>query len=273
MAAPYVGKVLGKRSFALTETLLANYHRGLALPARADGRVPSMIAGGAESEFFNEIALPNLVGHLWLRQEWELHLPFERGQTYAAEGRIRDLYPHRDRDVVCYEVVFSDPSGQVAALSRHHQSFLRETPSGGQVALRDPAKKPRKFAAPEGERFGGLERLITLEMCAAFFHGDANYHTDRAASQQLGFRNVVVGGHMTLAYAAHILEERFGPEWWRSGRLSVKFTNPVWPDETVRAHGVVTGPLADDPSRLGASVWLDKPDGTIVLIGEASVLA
>src|SRR5262249_23866355 len=150
--------------------------------------------------------------------------PFELGETYGAEGRIRDIYPHRDLDVVCYEVVLSDPSGRVAAVSRHHQSFLRETPVGGQVAFRDPAKKPRKFVAPDGERFGGLERRITLEMCAAFFQGDANYHTDRAASQELGFRNVVVGGHMTLAWAAHVLEERFGPGWWRSGRLSVKFT-------------------------------------------------
>jgi acyl dehydratase len=172
-------------------------------------------------------------------------------------------------------VVVSDRSGQVAAVSRHHQSFLRESPTGGQVAFRDPARKSgtRGFAVPGGERFGGLERVITLEMCSAFFHGDANYHTDRAASQELGFRDVVVGGHMTLAYAAHILEERFGADWWTSGRLAVKFTNPVWPDDTICAHGVVTGLLADDPTRVGASVWLAKPDGTIVLVGEASVRA
>jgi acyl dehydratase len=234
-----------------------------------------MIAGGAESEFFSEIAFPNLVGHLWLRQEWELYLPFVLGETYTADGRICDIYPHRDRDVVCYEVVLSDRSGQVAAVSRHHQSFLREGPAGGQVAFRDPSGKSgtRRFAVPRGERFGGLERGITLEMCAAFFHGDANYHTDRAASQELGFRDVVVGGHMTLAYAAHILEERFGADWWTGGRFAVKFTNPVWPDDTIRAHGVVTGPLANDPTRIGASVWLAKPDGTIVLVGEASIRA
>jgi acyl dehydratase len=273
--APYVDKPLSRRVFEVTETSLSSYYRGLALAPRPDGRVPSMIAGGVESEYFGEIAFPDPVGHLWLRQEWELSAPFVRGQTYTAGGRIRDIYPRRDREVVCYEVALRDASGAVAALSRHHQSFLRESPAGGQVAFRDPAKKPAagSFAAPDGERFGGLERTITLEMCAAFFHGDANYHTDRAASRELGFHDVVVGGHMTLAYAAHILEERFGSAWWTGGRLAVKFTNPTWPGDTLCARGVVTGPLPADPERVGARVWLAKRDGTIVLVGEASIRA
>ena len=77
---------------------------------------------------------------------------------------------------------------------------------------------------------------------------------------------------MTMAYAAHILEECFGTAWWTSGRMDIKFTNPVWPNDTVVARGVNTGPLEDGSGRTGAFVWLTKPDKTIVLIANASVV-
>lgn len=126
---------------------------------------------------------------------------------------------------------------------------------------------------PQGVRFGGLERTISLEMCGQFFHGNANYHTDREASRELGFQDVVVGGRMTMGYVGHILEERFGEAWWRSGSFDLKFTNPVWPGDTITVNGVVTGPDPDDPERTAAFVWIAKADGTVVLIARAGVAA
>ena len=108
-------------------------------------------------------------------------------------------------------------------------------------------------------------------MCGVFFHGDANYHTDQKASAELGFRDVVVGGRMTMAYAARILEERFGEAWWRGGSFDLKFTNPVWANDTVIARGVVTGQDAADADRTRAFVWLTKPDETVVLVANVTV--
>jgi len=124
---------------------------------------------------------------------------------------------------------------------------------------------------PRGEAFGGLERTISLQMCGEYFHGDANYHTDRDASKELGFRDVVVGGRMTMAYASHILEEVFGDAWWNTGRLDVKFTNPVWAGDTVTARGVITGSNQEDAGRTDAFVWLAKEDETIAMIAKASI--
>ena len=142
---------------------------------------------------------------------------------------------------------------QLALRSQHHQSFLLEQQSG-ELKFRDPKAKPgaRKFNVPNGEPFGPFERTITLDMCDSFFGGDANYHTDREESLKLGFQNVVVGGRMTMAYAGHILEQHFGPVWWTSGRMDAKFTNPVWENDTVIAHGVELGPLEDEPDRTAA---------------------
>jgi acyl dehydratase len=167
-----------------------------------------------------------------------------------------------------------DPSGVAAVVARHHQSYVLGQ-SSGEVALRDPRAKEgsRRFEVPEGDRVEPLTRAITLEMCGTFFHGRSSYHTDRRASEALGFRDVVVGGRMTMSYLAHVLERRFGAAWWSSGRMDVKFTNIVWPGDEVTANAVVTGPLADDPARLGAFAWLEKQDGTVAVVASGSVLA
>ena len=238
-----------------------------------------MLGADAENAYFGQIAYPNHIGHLWVRQGLECFGVLNPGQSYTVSGRIRDIYPHRDRSVVYYEAQVRDETGSVVVRTHHHQSFLREKPPRGQVKFRDPSKKPgaRKFIIPEGERFGGLTRTITLEMCGEFFHGNANYHTDKKESEALGFRDVVVGGRMTLAYTTHILEERFGDAWWDSGRLDLKFTNPTWPNDDITARGVDTGSVDGDSGnggdRRGAFVWLEKADGTVVLIARASIAA
>ena len=269
-AKPFAGKRLSERNYAITEAMLADYHKGLQLEPHAHGLMPSMVIADAENGYFSEIAFPYHVGHLWMRQELECFRLVELEVEYTTKGRIRRIYDHRDRQVVEYSVELLNAEGQVMARTCHHQSFLIEAPEQGQVAFRDPNKKPGayRFEVPYGDAFGGLERTITLEMCGVYFHGDANYHTDLGKSQELGFRDVVVGGRMTLAYAMHVLEEHFGEEWWKSGACVAKFTNPTWPGDTIVARGVDVGRRA---TRHGAFVWLEKADGTVVLVMDASV--
>ena len=270
-AEPTVGKALMERTFAITDSALADYYNGLQLEPRSDGLLPTLLGADAENGYFNEIAFPYHVGHLWMRQECESFAPLAKDETYTVNGSIRDIYEHRDRSVVRYRAEVRDAAGVLALRTEHHQSFLRDKPTGGRVSFRSPAKKPgaNRFEVPAGERFGDLTRTITLEMCGEYFHGDANYHTDRQASEKLGFRDVVVGGRMTMAYAAHILEEFFGPTWWHSGRLALKFTNPTWPGDTITARGVQCGREGD---RLRTFVWLAKADGTVVLVADASAV-
>ena len=272
---PYVGKELGSVPFTVTEAVLHDYYDGLNLPCPPAVAVPSMIASGPDNAYFAQSSFSNHFGHLWMRQEWELFEPLTPGRTYTATAQITDIYPKRNRSVVRYEVELRADSGELAVRTRHHQSYLLDQ-QDGQLTFRDPKAKQgaRRFVVPQGKPFGPLERVISLEMCDRFFHGDANYHTNREESKKLGFGDVVIGGRMTMAYAAHILEERFGTAWWTSGRLDMKFTNPVWPNETVIARGVMTGPLQDEkeePERTGAFVWLAKPDETVVLVATASV--
>lgn len=274
---PYVGKELSRRSFVVDDAMLDAHYNGVELPRPTSGSglplVPTMLASEPDGNYFGEIAFGNHIGHLWMREEWELHKPLNVGEAYESSGSIVDIYQKRDRTVVKYAIDLCDASGALAVRSHHHQSFLLEQKSLD-VTFRDPKAKPgaRKFGIPDGEPFGSLERTITLAMCDIYWDGDKNYHSNRLESEKLGFKDVVVGGRMTMPYAASILEERYGAAWWTSGRLDIKFTNPVWLDDTLAARGVEIGPMQDDPDRTECFVWLSKPDGTIVLVAAASVI-
>ncbi len=270
---PTVGKQLPNKDFVVTDALLGDYYEGLGLDRdpfdRGEAPVPSMIAAAAD-DYFGESAFGQQRGHLWMRQEWVFSQPLERNQAYTTHGRIEDIYKKRDRTVVNTTVDVVDKDGAQVLTSNHHQSFLLDAPVG-EVAFRDPGKKPgaRKFAVPEGKPLSGFERTITLEMCGQYFHGSKSYHTDQQASQALGFKDVVVGGRMTMSYIGHLLEEHFGDRWFQSGRLDVKFTNPCWPNDRLGIKGVATQSGADN-DRESVFAWIEKDDGTILLIADAS---
>ena len=272
MPDPYVGKELSSTTFTVTDQLMEDFHTGLNLDPANDGSVPIMITTGVDNAYFTETAFPYQIGHLWMRQEWELHEPLKFDAPYTVSGEISDIYIKRDRQVVKYRVDLTDNEGSLAVRSFHHQSFLREQIEGDSVELRDPSKKPgaRKFVVPQGKRFGGLEKVITKEMCGIFFHGNANYHTDDEAAKELGFQRVVVGGRMTMSYAGTVLTDYFGDAWETTGKLDLKFTNPVWCDDLVTVHGVELEEQSD-PERRQAFIWMQKEDGSIAYVAEASV--
>ena len=268
---PRGGVDLGGADLMVDETVLSDYYDGLALERPESlPSAPSMIAANADMS--TRMGFSNGFGNLWLRQEWDFRQPLRPGARYEVSGRSVDVYERRDRSVVLTETVLQDESGDVAVSMRHHQSYVLYQ-SEGEVSLRDPSKKEgaRTYALPEGESFGPLARTITLEMCGSFFHGDRNYHTDRGASEELGFTDVVVGGKMTMSLLGELLDQRFGDAWKSSGKLLVKFANIVWPNETVTVKGVLQGENADDPSRRDIACWVEKDNGVIAVVAEGSL--
>ncbi len=271
---PYAGKDLGELPFICTPTMVDHYCEGIAVD-RARYRdttdwdkpvAPAMIVG--EMDFgFDGARFDNAFGNLWMRQEWAFHQPIFPDREYRRASTVLDVYEWRNRSVVKQEVsVYEGDTLIVRGI--HHQSFLLSQ-SSGKVALRDPKKKEgvRKFEVPEGEPVASLDCTIDLEMCGVFFHGNRSYHTDKQASEELGFEEVVVGGKMTMALIGQMLEQRFGRGYYEGGTLDVKFTNIVWPDDHVTAKGVITH---EEDGRAFTTVWMEKDDGTVVIVGSAS---
>jgi hypothetical protein len=268
---PFVGMDLGSAEFELDQRALDDYFAGLELSRPSTGgAAPCMLANNADLS--TRGGFSNGFGNLWLRQEWDFQRPLAVGATYVASAAIQDIYERRDRTVVLSETTLRDASGEVAVVQRHHQSFVLSQ-SSGEAVLRDPKKKEgaRGFEVPAGDELPSIERAVSLEMCGQFFHGRKNYHTDKEASAELGFRDVVVGGKMTMSMVGEVLQGGLGSSWVNGGKLLVKFTNIVWPSETVRARAVRTGPLADEAGRDGVVAWVEKEDGTICIVAEGSV--
>ena len=278
----YVGKDLGSREFACDDELLKHYFDGLEVDSAYYGDsspygksvAPSMILTNVDTGFAGAGFKDNF-GNLWIRQEWDSYIPITPGEKYKVTSRIEDVYSWRDRTVVKQEVNLWSPGGELMAKGLHHQSFLLGRSSEGKVKLRDPKKKEgvRKFQVPDGEAIGPVESDISIEMCGVFFHGNKNYHTDKNAAAELGFEEVVVGGRMTMSYIGDMMDRRFGKGWYEGGHLDVKFTNIVWPDDHVIAKGVITDRVRENGgTRANVAVWMEKPDGTVVIVGTASAL-
>ena len=278
----YVGKDLGSMEFTVTDDLIQHYFDGLEVDADwytdsslfGKALVPSMILTNADTGFSGAGFKDNF-GNLWIRQEWDIRKPMLQGETYRRSSKIEDIYQWRDRTVVKQQVTLWSVDDEVMAIGVHHQSYLLGKSDQGTVKLRDPKSKEgvRKFRIPDGDAVGPVESDISLEMCGTFFHGNKNYHTDKDAAKELGFEEVVVGGRLTVSYIGDMMDRRFGKGWFEGGKLDVKFTNIVWPNDHVIARGVITDRVEENGgTRANVAVWMEKPDGTVCIVGTASAL-
>ena len=278
----YAGKDLGYRTFSTTSEMLANYYDGLEVEDSyySAGSIydqvvaPTMTLTEVDTGF-RGAGMPNNFGNLWIRQQWEINNPIIPGQEYNVTSKVMDIYDHRNRDIVLQQVSLWSPDGELMAQGHHHQSYMQDQRSG-RVALRDPKAKGgvRAFNVPDGEFVEGSPHAISLEMCGTFFHGNANYHTNIDAANELGFDEVVVGGRMTMSYVGDLLDRHFGKAWYEGGKMDLKFTNITWPGDSVIPKAVVTDEtVVDGEKRANVAVWVEKEDGTVVIVGTASVKA
>jgi len=274
----FVGKELEPRQFEVSANHVEDYFEGLKLDSdwyedsggSSDKLLPSMLLVDAES--MAGASFRNNFGNLWMRQELDFHAPLTSETEMRVESRVKDIYEWRNRTIVLQESKIYGENETILGVMRHHQSYLLDQDSG-RVALRKPSDKEgvRKFNVPKGDLLEPVAREIDLEMCGTFFHGNKHYHTNKEASQELGFEEVVVGGKMTISYIGDMLDRSFGHKWFDGGKLDVKFTNIVWPGDRVTAKGVLTDERSVSDDIAEARVWMEKDDGTVVIVGNAYI--
>jgi acyl dehydratase len=272
----FVGKELQPRLFEISEKSVDDYFEGLRVDrsiyeniALEDKLItPSMVIIDAES--IKGASFRNNFGNLWMRQEVDFHAPLPTEAKLNVRSKVLDIYEWRNRTVVLQESEIFNEKDELLGAMRHHQSYLLEQNSG-KVTLRKPSEKEgvRKFDVPKGESLKPVSSQIDLEMCGTFFHGNKSYHTDKRASEELGFEEVVVGGKMTISYIGDMLDRAFGDRWYSGGKLDVKFTNIVWPGDKVTAKGVIADESNSSEGTTEIRVWMEKEDGTVTIVGNA----
>jgi acyl dehydratase len=276
----YVGRDLGGRSTVPTAADVAHYTAGTGDEHRwLEGESPfgGPVAPGLlyHSEVYRDLGwyLPNLIGNLHAKQEWDLFAPLLLGQPVHTRSTVVSRYRKRDRDYVVNEVLLTDAHGRWLQRSRTHQSFLADTPADELVMDKSRERRPeRRFdVAPGGEALPTFRRVVTLPMCEAFSGPVRNYHTDREMARALGFPDVVVQGMLSICLVSELMTRAFGAGWLAGGQMQISLVNVLWGDEAVTAGGTVREAHREGAAwRVPVDVWCAKDDGTKTIVGTAS---
>jgi acyl dehydratase len=270
----HVGQDVHGRETTVTREEIAHYAAGTGLAKLPDGDVaPALLY---HSEVYANLSwyLPNIIGNLHARQEWELFSPLRVGETVRSRVTVVERYRKRDRNYVVGEVLWTTAAGRWLQRSRTHQSFLADDPSGIVVDKAREKRSDRRFELPtEGEAIAPGTRTVTIEMCQAFSGPHRNYHNDREMAQMLGFPDIVVQGMMAICGMSDTLDAAFGEGWHHGGKLDIRLVNVVWVNDVLTTKGRVREVVPEGSrQRVVVDVWTEKADGTIALIGTASAL-
>jgi acyl dehydratase len=290
----YVGRHCGSSHYDVTPEVVAFYADALddRQPLYAEA-APPLLYHSECYKFVGEWYLKNLFGNLHGRQDWELFSPIPLGARVRTRSTIVDRYARRGRDWVVNETDVMDASdGRLLVRGRTHQSFLppaQESPQrgadagggaggGGAAYVVDEGSARRKappppFPTATGPELAPAKKTVDARRCWMFSGPARNYHTDREQALKLGFPNIVVQGMMSTCFVSQVMQSHFGRGWLEGGRMSVKLVNVLWVDETVTARAKLREERAEGTrTRAVCDVWVEKDDGTRVLVGEASAV-
>ena len=271
----HVGQQVGGREVRVGADDVTRYRAGTAGDDLPDDPVPALLY---HSEVYRDLSwyLPNLIGNLHARQEWQLFHPMRLGDAARSSVTVVERYRKRNREYVVAEVLWATPAGQWLQRSRTHQSFLADQPTEAVVVDKDRERRAdRRFELPAGDgaRLAPRARTVTHAMCEAFSGPTRNYHTDAEMARALGFPDIVVQGMLSVCFVADAVALRFGDGWHHGGTLDVRLVNVVWPGDTISTTGVVRDVVPEGAhERVLLDVWSSKDDGTVTVIGTASAL-
>ena len=294
----YVGRDMGGHEYTVTPDLIRRYVEGTGDRHPWYGEAspfggPVAPALLAHSEVYTNLGwyLPNLIGNLHAKQEWELFHPMLVGNSVRTHSTVVERYLKRNREYVVNEVLITDMNGRWLQRSRTHQSFLMEhfssaantTVGGGGreeastfvVDKNREKRSDRKFLVGDGPgpEFDAVEKTITHAMCIAFSGPYKSYHTDQEMARALGFPDIVVQGMMSVCFISESMTRNFGAGWFCGGKLNVSLVNVVWPNDRLAVRGKVREEVAEGAkTRVHCDVWCEKPDGVKTIVGTASAL-
>lgn len=278
----YVGRDVSSRATVASAADVQRYESGTGDCHpwyRGDSPFGGAIAPALlyHSEVYRDLRwyLPNLIGNLHAKQEWDVFAPIPIGQTVHTRSTVVGRYRKRNRDYVVNEVLLTDADGRWLQRSRTHQSFLIDDPGAAVVVDKERERRPdRRFeVAADGEELPPITRAVTVPMCEAFSGPARNYHTDREMARALGFPDIVVQGMWSICLVSELMTRAFGVGWFRGGQLAVNLVNVVWAEDVITTRGRI-GALVPEGrrTRVHTDVWCEKSDGTKTVVGNASAL-
>ncbi|MEX2537742.1 MAG: MaoC family dehydratase [Actinomycetota bacterium] len=93
------------------------------------------------------------------------------------------------------------------------------------------------------------------------YSGPGNIHSDIEVAKRTGLDATIAQGVMTLAFASELMTRIHGSHWLERGEIEVKFTKPVFADDTVTIRATEQGE--------GHEVTAVNQDGETLMVGTA----
>ena len=264
----YVGRHCGSNTYSVTPELVAFYGEALDDRSPLYGELaPSLLFHSECYRFAAEWYLKNLFGNL-------------HASSVCSRSTIIERFGKRGRDYVVNETDLVDAEdGRLLVRGRTYQSFLppRESQEeAGFVVDESTARRKTErppFPTATGADLSPVKKTVDERRCWMFSGPERSYHTDREEARKLGFPNIVVQGMMSTCFVAQVMQDAFGRGWVEGGRMSVKLTNVLWVDESVSCCGKIRQEVAEgDRTRVHCDVWVEKDDGSRILLGTASAM-
>lgn len=239
-------------------------------------------------QLFTQVFDPNSVVGLHTQEELWFQNPVFAGERVILYGKYVEKYERRGKGYVVMEADARGEDGRV--LLRHRGvEILHVEP--GPVVGKGTAETPEKRVTgeyrkdveavakarpgiPAGTPLHPLVKTVMQDQIAVFSLVGKhlrNIHTDLEVARKAGLPSTLAQGMMETIYLTELLTGFFGPSWFTTGWLKMKFVAPVFSGETITARGVVTGETPGaGGTRLELEVWCENSAGKMTAAGWAS---
>lgn len=238
-----------------------------AYEARAQAAVPSqcMVLGWPDFWHAEPAAGIDWVNILHGEESFELHQPLPLAATVRATHRVRavvDKGPGRGA-LIYFDTEIADAQSGAAIASLHATQFLRGDGGCGNDGVAPPVVGAlREGAAPSASidyrtapQAALLYRLVSRDYMPL--------HADPVVAREAGFDRPISHGLNTMGLACRAVLKQFSPR--RPERLrsmSVRFTQPAYPGETIRIE------LFDEGKRIRFRARAMERDAIVLDRGE-----
>lgn len=286
---PIVGDTFGPKRLVASGELISAYVNSLGDEAFSSHAAAMRLATG------RSIAPPTLfdrelgtrlfsskytsVYALHAKQAFEFLRPLEEGVTYTISGKLATIYRRNEIDYATIEAACAGPDGQEAVRSVYTRAFRfpqnqyrhkgprRVRPTVGSLLEQHHATPGARF--PEvGSVLEGVSRQMTQSQMNLYSGPGSNIHTDPSAARRRGHPGALVQGLMATALECELYRHVFGPAWYASGTISVKYIDNIDANARLTPIGIVVA-NAGGRLELGTAVHNDQQE--LVTVGSVSV--
>jgi len=191
----------------------------------------------------------------------------KRGQGYVvlrAEARGEDgrlIVTHRGTEIMRTRVEEVAGRNRGSTPARAVEARIDESLP---VATRAAVGIPERTGLPPVVRHFTQDQMNTYSWLA---EGYRNVHTDHGRARDSGSERTVVQALQQTGLVVDAMVDFFGPTWFTTGALDLRYVNPAYCGERLTARAAVLG-LADD-GRLELEVWVEKDGGERTVLGWA----